>query len=46
MKLNVKEIALFGILGALMYASKIAMEFLANVHLLGVFTISMTVVYR
>ena len=46
MKLNVKEIALFGILGALMYASKIAMEFLPNVHLLGVFTISMTVVYR
>ena len=37
---------MFGMLGALMYASKIALEFLPNVHLLGVFTISMTVVYR
>ena len=44
MKLNVKEIAVFGMLGALMYASKIALEFLPNVHLLGVFTISMTIV--
>ena len=46
MKLNVKEIALFGMLGALMYASKIALEVLPNVHLLGVFTVSMTIVYR
>ena len=46
MKLNVKEIAVFGMLGSLMYASKIALEFLPNVHLLGVFTISMTIVYR
>ena len=46
MKLSVKEIALFGMLGALMYASKMALEFLPNVHLLGVFTISMTVVFR
>lgn len=33
-------------LGALMYASKILMEILPNVHLLGVFVISVTVVYR
>lgn len=33
-------------LGALMFASKIALEFLPNVHLLGVFIIAMTVVYR
>jgi len=33
-------------LGALMYASKILMEVLPNVHLLGVFVISITVVYR
>lgn len=33
-------------LGALMYASKIIMEILPNVHLLGVFVISLTVVYR
>ena len=46
MKLNLKEIAVFGILGALMFASKIVMEFLPNVHLIGVFVISITVVYR
>lgn len=32
--------------GAVMYASKLAMEFLPNIHLLGVFTIALTVVYR
>lgn len=29
-----------------MYASKVLMEFLPNVHLLGVFIVSLTVVYR
>ena len=33
-------------LGALMYASKMIMEVAPNVHLLGVFTIAFTVVYR
>lgn len=33
-------------LGAVMYASKMMMEFAPNIHLLGVFTISFTVVYR
>lgn len=46
MKLNVREIAVFGMLGALMYASKMLMEVLPNIHLLGVFTIAFTVVYR
>ncbi len=46
MKLNIKEIALFGMLGALMYASKIALEFLPNVHLIAVFITAETVVYR
>ncbi len=45
MKIKPKEIAIFGMLGALMYASKILMEILPNVHLLGVFVISITVVY-
>lgn len=45
-RLNVKEIALFGMYGALMYASKLLMEILPNIHLLGVFTIALTVVYR
>lgn len=46
MKITVKETAVFGMLGALMYASKIIMEVAPNVHLLGVFTIAITVVYR
>lgn len=46
MKLNIKEIAVFGMLGAMMFASKVMMEFLPNVHLLGVFTVAITVVYR
>lgn len=33
-------------LGAVMYASKILMELAPNIHLLGVFTIAFTVVYR
>lgn len=46
MKLSVKEIVVFGMLGAVMYASKVVMEFLPNIHLLGVLTIAYTVVYR
>lgn len=46
MKLSVKEIVVFGMLGSLMYASKMLMEVLPNIHLLGVFTIAFTVVYR
>lgn len=46
MKLSAREVAVFGMLGAAMYASKLLMEFLPNVHLLGVFTIAVTIVYR
>lgn len=46
MKLQVKDIAVFGMLGALMYASKMIMELLPNIHLIGTFIVSMTVVYR
>lgn len=45
-KVNVKEIAIFGMLGALMYASKVIMEVIPNVHFLGTFIVAMTVVYR
>lgn len=38
--------AVFAMLGALMYASKMIMEVAPNVQLLGVFTIAFTVVYR
>ena len=44
--LTVREIAIFGMLGALMYASKVLMEAFPNVHLIGMFIVSMTVVYR
>ena len=46
MKLSTKEIAIFSMLGAVMYASKILMDWAPNIHLLGVFTIAFTVVYR
>lgn len=46
MKLKVRELVIFSMLGALMYVSKVAMEFAPNVHLLGVFTVAFTVVYR
>ena len=43
---TVKEIAVFGMLGALMYASKVIMELVPNVHFLGTLIIAMTIVYR
>ncbi|MBR5485754.1 MAG: hypothetical protein IKV41_04525 [Oscillospiraceae bacterium] len=46
MKLKIKEIAVFGMLGALMYASKMLMEIFPNIHLIGVFTVAATAVYR
>lgn len=46
MKLTTREITVFAMLGALMYASKVIMEIAPNVHLLSVFTIAFTVVYR
>lgn len=46
MKPNVKEIAIFAMLGALMFASKVLMEILPNIHLVGVFIVAITVVYR
>ena len=46
MKLTIREIAVFGMLGGIMYASKLIMELIPNVHLLGVLTIAYTLVYR
>ena len=46
MKLKTKEIAVFGMLGAVMFASKMLMEILPNIHLLGTFIVAITVVYR
>ncbi|MBR4306234.1 MAG: hypothetical protein IKT78_05255 [Ruminiclostridium sp.] len=38
--------ALFAMLGTIMFCSKIIMEFLPNVHLLGMLTMTYTVVFR
>lgn len=46
MKLKLKEAVIFGMLGAVMYASKVMLEFLPNVHLIGVFIVAITVTYR
>lgn len=46
MKPTTREITVFAMLGAVMYASKILMELAPNIHLLGVFIIAFTVVYR
>lgn len=40
------EITVFAMLGALMFASKIIMEVVPNIHLLGMFTVVFTVVFR
>ena len=46
MKPSVKEIALFGMFGALMFGSKKLMEVFPNIHLIGVLIVALTVVYR
>ena len=46
MKLTVREIAIFGLLGSLMYAAKAIMEALPNIHLVGALIVAYTVVYR
>lgn len=45
-KITLREIAIFGVLGALMYASKVLMDALPNIHLIGAFVVAITVVYR
>lgn len=46
MKLSIRELCIFSMLGAVMYASKVLMEALPNIHLIGVFIVALTVVYR
>ncbi len=46
MRLKVKEAVIFGMLGAVMFASKIIMDAFPNIHLIGVFVVAITVVYR
>ena len=46
MRRHIRDTAVFGFLGALMFASKLVMEAFPNIHLLGMFVISFTLVYR
>ena len=41
MKLTTREVAVFAMLGSIMYASKMLMEIAPNVHLLGTFVIAL-----
>ena len=45
-KLTVREMTLFAMYAALMLVSKLLMQSLPNVHLIGMFTVLLTVVYR
>ena len=44
--LSIREIAIFAMLGTLIFCSKIIMELIPNVHLLGMFTMTYTLVFR
>ena len=44
--LSIREMAVFSMLGAIMFLSKILMEALPNIHLLGTLTMTYTLVYR
>ncbi|MDR0984242.1 MAG: hypothetical protein LBL93_04450 [Ruminococcus sp.] len=43
---NLKELILFGIFGGIMFATKIAMQGIPNVHLLALFVAAFTLTYR
>ena len=44
--LTVREMTVFSMLGAIMFLSKLLMEALPNIHLLGVLTMAYTLAYR
>lgn len=44
--LTIYEICIFALLGTIMYCSKMLMEALPNIHLLGMFTMVCAIVYR
>ena len=45
-KTSLRQLIVFSMFGALMFISKLIMEFAPNIHLLGVFTMVLTVSYR
>ena len=46
MKLKTRELILFSLLGATMFVSKLITEALPNIHLIGLFIVSYTLVFR
>ncbi len=44
--LGVREMVIFAMFGAMMFATTYAMQSIPNVHLLGLFIVTLTVVYR
>ena len=46
MRINLKELVLFSLLGTIMFVSKIVMEFLPNIHILAALIATYTIVYR
>ena len=44
--LQIRELAVFAMLGAIMFVSKVIMEGIPNVHLLGTFVVAFTLMYR
>ena len=44
--LSTKELVIFAMLGAIMFCSKLVMELLPNIHLLGMLTMTYTLVFR
>ncbi len=44
--LTVAEMVIFAMFGAMMYGSTVALQAIKNVHLLGLFIVTLTVVYR
>lgn len=45
-RLNIREMVVFSLFGAIMFTSKIIMEVLPNIHLLGMLTMIYTIVFR
>ena len=43
---KIRDMTVFAMLGALMFVSKVAMEMLPNLHLVGVLTVVYTIVYK
>lgn len=46
MKVKIRETCIFGMLGVMMYVSRVALSALPNIHLLAFFIMSFTAIYR